>query len=382
MGITAIGGATRVRPGPGVSAKFPVYPSTRSQLDSVIEAVADGERQEWTEPAAVARTFLETQLNWETDQIQLGPPIDRGDGTVEFVATNPMVDQAIGSPVHQSVIVQPWPGDIYVVQQAETDAVILEHPAPDDPLASNGTFTFVGSKAFPTVDTVRAEFDWEGGAVNGIDFRRAEDPFRVDSEVFGLSLAQQQGHAPRLGVVGRLFAEVCLLRCHDRTAEVLNVGLVSYRLVPEPATDESASPGPDDLPLQVQETRSRLLDAAGQGDWDALRRLIPDEGFTFSFGGQRDPIAFWQGFEGEGATILDVLSRLLERTDHGRTRRIYIWPSAAAEVPADWNQRDVDELREIYSMRQIEEFQELDLYLGWRVGIDQDGTWVFFVQGD
>lgn len=130
-------------------------------------------------------------------------------------------------------------------------------------------------------------------------------------------------------------------------------------------------------------TQQAILDAAQALDWDALRALIPEEGFTFSFGGERDPISYWQELESRGhvPVIGDILPMVLS-TEPARLRGTYIWPAPAAEDPADWDEHDLDVLRQIHPEEDIRLFREMGLYTGWRVGIDRDGTWVFFVAGD
>ena len=53
------------------------------------------------------------------------------------------------------------------------------------------------------------------------------------------------------------------------------------------------------LPAAVEQTRARLLEAAETGDYEALRELIPDSGFKYTFGDAVDdgPIAYWQELE-------------------------------------------------------------------------------------
>jgi hypothetical protein len=61
---------------------------------------------------------------------------------------------------------------------------------------------------------------------------------------------------------------------------------------------------------------------------------------------------------------------------------VFVWPAQATEDPAEWDGQDIEALTAIHAEEDIRAFQEAGLYLGWRVGIDRDGTWVFFVAGD
>jgi hypothetical protein len=129
--------------------------------------------------------------------------------------------------------------------------------------------------------------------------------------------------------------------------------------------------------------RNAILDVATTGRPSLLRSLIPEEGFTFSFGGETDPIRYWKRLESEGhvPVIGDILPSVLE-TEPGFNRGVYVWPAQATEDPARWDEADIEALSAIHAEEDIRAFQEAGLYYGWRLGIDRGGTWVFFVSGD
>jgi len=137
---------------------------------------------------------------------------------------------------------------------------------------------------------------------------------------------------------------------------------------------------PEGLPRAIARTHRAILEGALARDWDALRALIPETGFTFSFGGQRDPIRYWQELEAQGEPVLETLIGVLLTTPFPSNQ--YIWPAAAAKVPSEWTAQDRVELASIATDQEIRDWQRADLYYGWRVGIARDGTWVFFVAGD
>jgi len=126
------------------------------------------------------------------------------------------------------------------------------------------------------------------------------------------------------------------------------------------------------------ETHAALLEAARSGDYEALRSLIPDE-FSYTFGGpvEGGPIAYWQQLEKEsGERPIETLARILAMpyTLYAGT---YIWPFAYDKQP--------DELTG-YERRLLgdlaDDFAPGSGYLGWRAGIEPDGTWRFFIAGD
>jgi hypothetical protein len=143
-----------------------------------------------------------------------------------------------------------------------------------------------------------------------------------------------------------------------------------------PATSSSG------VPAAVDETRAALLEAAGSGDYEALRPLLPDE-FEYTFGGpvEGGPIAYWQALERTtDARPLETLATILE-LPYVLTRGYYVWPWAYALRSADELSPHEQELLAPLGVPS-ELFPEGVGYLGWRTGIAPDGTWAFYVAGD
>lgn len=149
------------------------------------------------------------------------------------------------------------------------------------------------------------------------------------------------------------------------------------------AGDLSAELPVQDVPPAVAEKRAAIAKAAVACDYRALEALASDERFTFSFGVSDDAADFWRSREDAGEEVLATLVRLLAlpftRSEAGSENPLYAWPSAHREDPTS---RDWDLLRGIYDRSEIESFKRTGSYLGYRVGIDADGEWRFFVAGD
>jgi hypothetical protein len=146
----------------------------------------------------------------------------------------------------------------------------------------------------------------------------------------------------------------------------------------EPAGE--ATPGTE-VPPAVEETRARLLDAAEARDFEALAELIPDEGFTYTFGGavEGGPRAYWQQLEEEGPERpLETLVAIL-RMPHTKVEDIYVWPFAYNRDVASLTAEEREILEPVAD---FEGWTQYGSYLGWRAGIREDGTWMFFVAGD
>lgn len=134
------------------------------------------------------------------------------------------------------------------------------------------------------------------------------------------------------------------------------------------------------LPPAVERTREALLRAAEQGDYEAVRRLIPDDGFTYSFGGPVDggAVAYWRQLERTmGDPTLRILAAVL-RLPYTLSRGLYVWPFAY-DLTAD--ELTAHERRLLAPLGREGVFVG-EGYYGWRAGIEPDGDWVFFVAGD
>ena len=145
-------------------------------------------------------------------------------------------------------------------------------------------------------------------------------------------------------------------------------------------TEEARESG---LPDAVEKTRAALLAAAEAGDYEALRPLIPQTGFEYTFGSPVDggPIVYWQELEREtDEEPLEKLAQVLNMP-YTLSRGIYFWPFAydVANV-ADLTAHEREQLAPLGPLESV--FVEGTGYLGWRAGIQPDGTWVFFVAGD
>ena len=165
---------------------------------------------------------------------------------------------------------------------------------------------------------------------------------------------------------------------------------------PSPSRPGIGDGSQPELTDQVKDARSAIMAAADAGSYEGLRRLI-GQGFTFSFGdtgGESSTadraIAFWQR---DGVEPLRVMAALLEMpyttvpTDEGL---IYAWPafydwtpdqlSRIDELAPEWR----GALERIYPDfdRQLQSWIDFGGYLGWRIGIAEDGRWMFFVAGD
>ena len=145
----------------------------------------------------------------------------------------------------------------------------------------------------------------------------------------------------------------------------------------ETATVREAS-----LPEAVEETRAALLAAAEAGRYERLQSLL-SPGFRYTFGSpvEGGPIGYWRELQRTtGERPLATLATLL-RMPYVLARGIYVWPFAYGLASAD---ELTPHEREVLAPLGTPDvlFTEGTGYLGWRAGIEPDGTWVFFLAGD
>ena len=139
------------------------------------------------------------------------------------------------------------------------------------------------------------------------------------------------------------------------------------------------------LPAAVAEKRAAIWDAAVECDWDQLERLL-GPGFSYTFGIDTDPIASWQEREAAGDRPMYYLAELLNRPfailtpDGGPT--YYTWPSAFATEWSAVPEADRRALLPLYDEADLDTFAEFGSYYGYRIGIVEPGTWVYFIAGD
>ncbi len=154
---------------------------------------------------------------------------------------------------------------------------------------------------------------------------------------------------------------------------------------PEPTsvTTDATSAEPVELPAAVARTRDAIVAAAHARDYAALETLLDPVTFSYSFGEGGDPVGYWRTLEedGEVAILGDFLPLVLS-WPVAKDGDIYVWPAAHRKPPAGWTEDDLAPLQQLYTKADIDGFVQAGGYLGYRAGIREDGTWLFFVSGD
>jgi hypothetical protein len=357
-------GPTQLRPGGATEEFYPfIYPTTLEELEVTQEQVAQGSTPMWTEPEGVAILFAVNVMGWEMDDVLVEVQGDTAEIRNPTLPEGARLKQPVATTLHLFEVPDSEP-PVYAVLAAEADGLELEPIGPDEEFGADGRIGFRGSLGFIPEDafvslTVNGGSPVFAPVPDGVFEIEAPAPEPVGPSTL-ISLAVLDG---------------------SRNTIAMTSSRIATPIAGE--TETGASEPQLALPRPVIEMRNALLDVATSGRPSLLRSLIPDEGFTFSFGGETDPIRYWKRLESEGhqPVIGDILPAVLG-TEPGLERGVFVWPAQATEDPARWDEADVEALTAIHAEEDIRAFQEAGLYYGWRAGIDRDGTWVFFVSGD
>jgi hypothetical protein len=152
-----------------------------------------------------------------------------------------------------------------------------------------------------------------------------------------------------------------------------------------PAQAETFERCPSQLPPAVAAKRVAILAAAKKNDFAALKSLASTVEFTFSFGGDEDPVAYWRALAKSGTDIGKILTAILGMNCVVGEGPSYVWPSATL---IDWAKLTGDEQKALLALygRKIDENwlegRSKGYYVGWRISIEPDGSWSSFVAGD
>ncbi|HEX2241501.1 MAG TPA: hypothetical protein VHJ82_10230 [Actinomycetota bacterium] len=145
------------------------------------------------------------------------------------------------------------------------------------------------------------------------------------------------------------------------------------------------------LPPAVADVRLEIARLAVACDYDGLETLALDgrDFFSFSFGADESPGRYWRRDDRRYETLA-TLVRLFElpyvtsdfqESPDEPTIVVYSWPSANGPNPTeeDWQQL-ID--AGLYTENEVEQMKDFGGYIGYRIGILEDGDWIYFIAGD
>jgi hypothetical protein len=137
--------------------------------------------------------------------------------------------------------------------------------------------------------------------------------------------------------------------------------------------------GPAALPEPVSETRSRIMSAAQERDYEALRPLIEPKLFISDY--DSDPVTGWRRSGDKPLETMRVLLEMPHQVRETNEGTLYQWPRFGPNsVPGDMTE---DERRRLRTIMTEAELRDVILpeygYTAPRLGILEDGSWWFFV---
>jgi len=379
--------------GPVVSAEElsvpPVWPAGSIEELRFYEREVEQGRETWLlDPWETTRRFAFDVLGWRSsDLVVTLSHVSDGGETHAFVSGATIGYLANADTEQRVELVHVGSSQpIWMVTGASSNLFTVRCPAPGaqdidsrTPLHVCGEFDWTPqnwtvASAVEPPDTALAANE----ATDGTDL--PVTGWRFDGDV---PLPATSGGDQQVAVQTRLFGR-------DGTT----IGLDIRRVTAHPGNGVGNEPGLTDA---AAATRSAILDAAGADSYDQLRSLIPNGDFSFTFGdgGQGDTVAdaaitYWkeQGFE-----PLRIMAALLEMpytTVPLEGGVMYEWPAIATWTPKQL--RQIDEiapewrsaLEQIYPNydEALQGWIDYGGYVGWRIGIGDDGRWRYFVSGD
>lgn len=139
-------------------------------------------------------------------------------------------------------------------------------------------------------------------------------------------------------------------------------------------------PEQDELPAAVAATRAAIFEAAVTCDYAALDGLAPPE-LRYTFGENVDALAAWRRDEDRGEPVLRPMAEVLQLTP-AHEHRLWTWPAFFTRTVAEWSTADRREAERLLGREELRQVLGMEAYLGYRLGIADDGTWQYFVAGD
>ncbi len=151
---------------------------------------------------------------------------------------------------------------------------------------------------------------------------------------------------------------------------------------------QSDLPPQEGLPDTVETKRQAIYDAVLTRDYKTLAAQASPN-FHYSFGGEYEG-----GFEGylrlaettEKESVFDIIPTLLQLPYAFKANQssegIYTWPSVFTKEPSEWTEEDLVMMRTFLTEEQIKSYREFGGYMYYRLGITEDGEWIFYLAGD
>ena len=135
------------------------------------------------------------------------------------------------------------------------------------------------------------------------------------------------------------------------------------------------------LPEQVEQKRQSIYRAAYDKNYDKLA-IEAESDLSYSFGGSEENgfIDYLKNKE-NSQELLSTITKLLE-LPYVKHSNIYTWPSVFTKEPKDWTEEDIAQMNIFLTNEEIESYREFGGYAYYRLGITEEGKWIYFIAGD
>lgn len=154
---------------------------------------------------------------------------------------------------------------------------------------------------------------------------------------------------------------------------------LSYKDCNEDITKVSQS---SSVPEVVSSTLGKIKNAAELKDYEALGSIanIP---FKYTFGDEYEGgfVAWLKYLDDKGKNSFENILEILAQP-YAMQGDIYVWPAVFTKSAEEWTEEDISNMRKFATEEEIEGWREFGAYIGYRIGISKDGSWVYYLAGD
>jgi len=150
-----------------------------------------------------------------------------------------------------------------------------------------------------------------------------------------------------------------------------------------PPTREIVLVHQEGLPSPVELKRQAIYKAVRNKDFEALSAEV-DPSLKYSFGEHKD-YGFKEYINECNQNDCNELYRTIETIltlPYGTQSGIYFWPEVFGKSSNKWTEEDINQMKVLLSDQEIESYRMFGGYAYYRLGIDKDGKWIYYISGD
>lgn len=142
-------------------------------------------------------------------------------------------------------------------------------------------------------------------------------------------------------------------------------------------------PPQEGLPEIIEAKRQEIYKATLTRDFDALASVATTP-FKYTFGENVEGgLAQYlkDAEKNNKVSVFDTIPILLT-LPYKKDGNMYIWPAFFTKSAEEWTDEDVSLMQSFLTDEEIEGFRKFGAYIGYRIGINETGEWIYFIAGD